>query len=159
MKNRDWNIYDESMPSSIKNKPVDYIAAGTVWYEKEVAIERHEDGSLFSRFNSFFINPNLEYNIQWGPLYFPNQKLNMNSIIDLDMNCNIEFYKGGDCYINAPTNRFSPSETNYLKFTVAKDYIKKLDEKYLPDRIRLNLFAAAMYDDIALIFEEGLANE
>jgi hypothetical protein len=91
-------------------------------------------------------NPELEYNVAWGNLLFENKKLNNTQIIYLDDNC----YMVANNFIHDNLGRVS-GDLVRLEITVAQDYVKKLDKKYLPD----STLGYANDNDIASIFEGG----
>lgn len=129
----DWDVCDESKPDSVKNRPIYTVPAGTVWYD-DICNEFGCEAGIWSEqiFYNFVVNPELEYNIEWGSLQFFNKKLKLASDrTDL----------GDSCYIYTSTNGYGGihdglgriTEPSRLIITVAQDYVKKLDEKYLPD--------------------------
>ena len=136
----DWDVCDETKPDYVKNKPVYTVSAGTVWYDHTASSnEFYDDGTISAQyFTGIAFNPELEYNIEWGSLQFVNKKINTNSnLIELGNNCHIEYYGVNNGHIIDNARRIT--EPQRLKITVAQDYIKTLDEKYLPDSVTTTL--------------------
>ena len=128
----DWDVYDESKFSAIKNRPVYTVSAGTVFYEGE-AINYSEDGWSETPFTLNWLDTNVKYNIEWGDLQFQNIKLTLkDSVYYIDDNCYIYIGHGiNSSGIHDHLGRV-PAGSVRLKITASQDYIKKLDEKYLP---------------------------